>query len=1668
MAASSSSSTESGSGQAVVPAHPNTERGKGFVHLHLHSEYSLLDGGNRLDKLVKRVKELGMHAVAVTDHGNLFGAAAFYQIAKAEGVEPILGVEAYVTPPGRTRTDKTYTGVSDGGYHLVLLCENQRGWENLVYLCSEAYLSGFYYKPRIDRELLKKHSEGLIAINGHLGSEIGDHLLAFARSNDQKHWDRAVESARWHHWVFNGADPDPERPVPAERARFFIELQHHVLEQVSINRLLIRLSKEMGVPLVCDNDSHFLRAEDHDAHDTLICISTGKLKSDDQRMKYPPELYVKSPEEMRALFHEEYGGKEGDVGRMACDHTLVIAERCVRGGLGEGAESGGGPARPPIGQQNAPMVRVRRRRLEGEEGAERGWEGMPRWDDPAFGGDLTAWYNAYCREFEVVPFALPRGATAEELVEMNATAKRECDEALELLSRAGAVWRYGPGVVEGTCGREDEERARFFEDVRARMARELKILADKNISAYFLIVWDFVNEGRQRGIPANARGSGVGTMVGYVLGLSNACPVRYGLLFERFTDPDRSEYPDIDIDLCQDGRGEVIDYVRRKYGHVAQIITFGTLKARAAIRDVARVLGVSLPVADRIAKLIPEQLNITLDEALEQEPELRNAYEGAAAAVEKLNKDLSEHQRATAEQMRALIDNARTLEGQARHASVHAAGVIVATRPLHEIVPLYKPAGGSSGAEADANSVVTQWDGPTCEKMGLLKMDFLGLRTLSVIERAKRLIRETLSEEEIWRAVGRGEEYQKRQSGRAAKRQSEEEDKNRRSGGAGERQSEERKRGSRSSREDVSRSDRVAAGDGPGPSGLSRNGIDATIGDVRTHESDAACVDVDPNEHRRELREADSAGVGARAVHGDGIASRVDDRVRTDDESGNARAERSDSRTVGRRGSPAVRHDSQSETQDGAGEGPGVTAEEAGDSTLPLCRSDALPLLINHPLDLDRLNYDDPRVFALFQRADTTGVFQFESGGMRRLLIDMRPDRLEDLIAANALFRPGPMDLIPDYNRRKHGMDAVPGVHAIVDEYTRETYGVMVYQEQVMQIVHGLGGIKLRDAYTLIKNISKKHHAKIEKERPKFVEGAQTQGLSKEKAEELFELILKFAGYGFNKSHSTGYAIVAYQTAYLKTYFPNQYMAAFLTFESGAQKVSDWIQYVEDCKKTVRPDGRVGLEVRPPDVNLSQADFSVVFDPDEPRDASHGHIRFGLSAIKGVGEKAIAAVLRERDRVVEVEGGSRRETRPFTSLFEFCERVMAGDGGGAGAEAAGSGASGGGGGGSGGAALNKTTVEALIKCGAMDSLHPPEGRGLRAAMMATVEQALGAASKIAQDKAMGQSGLFGLGGGGGGGGGGGAKGGAAAAPTAALARAVAWSEPETLAKEKEALGFYVSSHPLERWKNWASVFVTSSCLAARDGAQDQRVVVAALVQSVRTLIVKTGKSAGQKMAIVTAEDLTGTVEAVLFADRYANFGHLLEPDAVVYILGRIDRSRAGMQVGRKQAGAGGGEDDGVAAGMGAGQTNEGVQILADRVVPIDGVPLLPGRLWLRFDATRLNGSGEAALKRAHEILHSAMGSAIVGGEGVKPLSGAASALFPVDLVMDTPASRVILQTDSGLRVAPTPELAASLAEVLGDGCARVYKGVSIDAVENANGRGKWKGGGTAAASKRAG
>jgi DNA polymerase-3 subunit alpha len=1118
-----------------------------------------------------------MSSVAVTDHGNLFGAMEFVAEAKAAGVKPILGIEAYVAPGDRR--DRTHTGVVDGGFHLVLLAENLDGWRNLIKLSSDAFLNGFYYKPRMDRSTLATWSTGLIAINGHLGSSLAWHLEQYVKSADERHWANALEEARWHAATFAAN----ERGEP----RFFVELQRHVPEQERINPLLKRLARELKLPLVCDNDAHFLRTEDHDIHDTLCCISMGRTKDDQERLHYPPGLYVKSPEEMAALFSED------DDEREALANAARIGERCN--------------VAIDFGAKHTPVVQVVHPGV------------APSYEPQRDGPDLSEWFSRYSATFELRPYdaSQPGAPSPAEL-------GRGCDRALRDLAEAGVIWRYGPGQPSA--------------EIRERLERELSVLSSKSISAYFLIVWDFVNWARQRGIPANARGSGVGTMVGYVLGLSNACPVKYGLLFERFTDPDRSEYPDIDIDICQDGRAAVLDYVRRKYGYVAQIITFGRLKARAAIKDVARVMGLSAVDGQALANLVPQDLGITIADAIEKEPRLRERRDSEPL-------------------VRRVLETATALEDHARHAGVHAAGVVIATRPLDDIVPLCR-AGGSE-------DVVTQWDGPTCEKIGLLKMDFLGLRTLSTIELCRALIRHTLTPEMIRRATGRG---------------------------------------------------------------------------------------------------APPAG--------------------------------------------------------------GVEVDA---------------------LDLDRIPLDDQRVLDLFRRGDTAGIFQFESGGMRKLLMDMKPDRLEDLIAANALFRPGPMDLIPDYNARKHHRAAVPGMHEVVDRHTRETYGIMVYQEQVMQVLHGLGGIPLRAAYTIIKAISKKKQETINAARADFVAGATSRGVTPAAAQELFELILKFAGYGFNKSHSTGYAIIAYQTAWLKTYFPGHFMAAVLTYESGASKVEEWAVYLDECRRVQYPDHQpdrphLGIAVRPPDVNLSEARFALVYEPTDPRDALHGHLRFGLGAIKGAGEASVKAIMEER-----------KARGAFRSIFDFCERVDL-------------------------RAVNRSTIESLIKAGAFDSLH---GMERRSSLMASLDKAVRSGQSAARDRATGQMSFFGEP----------QAGGAAVAEPMSLEQAPPWPRLEALSLEKESLGIHVSGHPLDEFRAVLGEFTTCDTVKAESVGTGTPVTIGGILTRVQPTVVRQGPKAGQRMAQITLADQFGSLDAVAFSEAFGECGHALQQDAMVVLAGTIDRSR---------------------------------------------------------------------------------------------------------------------------------------------------------------------------------
>jgi DNA polymerase-3 subunit alpha len=1097
-----------------------------FVHLHGHSHYSLLDGGATIDGLLKKTKELGMPAIALTDHGNLFGAVEWYNTAKKVGVKGIVGCEFYVAP--NSRFDKEAHGISEAAYHLPVVVKNEVGWKNILKLASIAFVEGFYYRPRVDKETLAKYHEGLVVINGHFGTEISACL-------ERGDMEAAVAVAGQYKDIF-GDD-------------FYVELQNHFdPAQVAMIPKLIEVAKRAGCPVVATNDHHYLLKEDYDAHDALCCISMGRTIVDETRLKYSRELFLKSPAEMREIFKEI---------PEACDATLEIAEKCE--------------LKLDFNERHAPTY------------------------TPPAAADGT---------------------------------RMSPDDYLRELCVAGVKEKYGEEI-------EPEK----LKTIMARLDFELQVICSKGFSSYFLIVWDFCNFAKANGIPVGARGSGVGTVVGYVLSLCNVDPIKYDLLFERFMDPNRSAMPDIDIDICQEGRGKVIEYVRKKYGNVCQIITFNTLGAKAAIKDVGRVLGMPLADTDRITKLVPGGLNIGLEDVVKV-PDIKKLIE-ENAQVEKMFKI------------------ARRLEGLCRNAGMHAAGVIVCDKPLDTIVPLYK----------NGDDVMTQWDGPTCEKIGLLKMDFLGLRTLTILERALDLIDKDLASGAVKVPKGCTPVYQK-------------------------------------------------------------------------------------------------------------------------------------------------------------GRGNGFR------------------------IDVDRIDITDPVVYqTVFQKGATKGVFQFESGGMKDLLVKMKPDRLEDLIAANALYRPGPMDLIPAYCARKHGKEKVPQVHPLVDEVLAETYGVMVYQEQVMRIFNRVGNIPLRRAYDIIKAISKKNAEVIAKEKVAFIEGAQGNGITKETAEELFELIEKFAGYGFNKSHSTRYAFVAYQTAWLKTYFPAQYMAALLTFEMIDQAKT--VEYIDEGRHLTAPGAGggkvVGIEILPPDINESDADFRVV----------GGNIRFGLAAIKGVGEKAVESIITARSGQVPVVSGQDGEgagaMKPYKSLFDFCERVDL-------------------------RVVNKSVMESLIKCGAFDSIHP-----VRAASMAAVETASRMAQQAQEAKRAGQESLFGAPSGGG----------AAAVPQEEprLPSVPEWGKSEKMALEKSVLGFYVTSHPLRDVEATFQSYITLDTQTIRSAQDRSPGLMGGLISKIRMMTTKSGPNAGSRWAILLIEDLVGSIEIVLYSAEYQKFAELIKADALLFYEGFVDKQR---------------------------------------------------------------------------------------------------------------------------------------------------------------------------------
>jgi DNA polymerase-3 subunit alpha len=1088
-----------------------------FVHLHLHTEYSLLDGACRLDELVGEAARLGMKALAITDHGNMFGAVAFHDACRAQGLKPILGCEVYVAPG--SRLERQALSASEAYNHLTLLAASEAGYHNLVKLVSAGYLDGFYHRPRIDKELLARHAEGLIGLSGCLSGEIAQQILAGAE-------DAALRSVGQFSEIFG-------------RERFYLEvMEHGIPDQRRVNRGLLQIRERTGLKLAATNDAHYLHRDDHHAHDVLLCIGSGKKVGDAERLRFDGDsFYLKSPEEMAALFPDH---------AEALRSTVQIAEAC----------------------------------------------------------DFTL------KGVSTLPaFDVPPGFTIEtyfEKVTRDGFAERR--RALEPLAAAGRL-RHP------------------LADYEARLENEIGVIRRVGFSGYFLIVWDFIRYAREQQIPVGpGRGSAAGSLVAYGLRITDIDPIEHGLIFERFLNEERISPPDIDIDFCEARRGEVIEYVTRKYGreNVAQIITFGTMKAKAVVRDVGRVMDMSFAEVDKIAKMIPFDLKMTLDKALAESPPLQDSYQ----------KD---------PRVKELIDVSRRLEGTTRHASIHAAGVVIAPQPLTELVPLFK---GNTG------DITTQFDMKGVERIGLLKMDFLGLRTLTLIDNCVKMI--------------------------------------------------EAQRG----------------------------------------------VRVDPQ---------------------------------------------------------------------------------------------AIPV-------------DDARTYELFTAGKTSGLFQFESDGMRDILRRFKPDRLEHLTALNALYRPGPMQMIDDFIKRRHGQTRVVYEHPALEPILKETYGVMVYQEQVMQIASALAGFTLGEADILRKAMGKKRVEVMATQMDKFLKGCATRGVGERKAKRIWDAMEQFAGYGFNKSHSAAYAWLAYQTAFLKANFPAFFMAALLTSERA--NTDKMVQYVGECRE-------MGLHVLPPDANQSLMFFSVVQaeetevgqPADRPRAASGAeftsaeragglggaaqpppeqeHIRFGLSAIKNVGEGAVEAVL-----------AARRQGGAFRSLYDFCERVDL-------------------------RAVNRRVVESFVKSGTFDSVD-----GRRSALFAAIERAMEAGQKRQRDREAGQSSLFGALA---------APGDAQAAPER-IADAPPWPEAERLAFEKESLGFFISGHPLERFRAELEQWTNATTGTLAQKAAIGELAVGGIVTGLRLL--KTKK--GERMAAFVLEGLDGGVETVVFPDAYRKAAGRLADDQVVLVKARAE------------------------------------------------------------------------------------------------------------------------------------------------------------------------------------
>jgi DNA polymerase-3 subunit alpha len=1219
-----------------------------FVHLHLHTEYSLLDGACRLDELVGEGVRLGMKAMAITDHGNMFGAVAFHDACRKKGLKPILGCEVYVAPG--SRLDRQAASASEAYSHFTLLATSDTGYHNLVKLVSSGYLEGFYHRPRIDKDLLAKHSEGLVGLSGCLSGEIAQHILAGAEA-------AALQTVGAFSEIF-GKD------------RFYLEvMEHGIPDQRRVNQGLLRVREKTGLKLAATNDAHYLRRDDHQAHDVLLCIGSGKKVADAERLRFDTNaFYLKSAEEMAALFPDY---------PEALLSTVQIAEMC---------------------------------------------------------------------DFELKPvsslpaFDVPDGYTIEsyfEKVTRDGFAERR--RALDPLAAASRL-RHP------------------LADYEARLDKEIDVIRRVGFSGYFLIVWDFIRYAREKRIPVGpGRGSAAGSLVAWALRITDIDPIENGLIFERFLNEERISPPDIDIDFCEARRGEVIEYVTRKYGrdNVAQIITFGTMKAKAVVRDVGRVMDMSYAEVDKIAKMIPFDLKMTLDKALAESPPLQEAYE----------KD---------PRVKELIDISRRLEGTTRHASIHAAGVVISPQPLTDLVPLFK---GNTG------DVTTQFDMKGVERIGLLKMDFLGLRTLTLIDNCVKMIE----------------------------------------------------------------------------------------------------------------------------------------------------AQR------------------------------GVRVEPAD-----------IPV-------------DDAATYALFTAGKTSGLFQFESDGMRDILKRFRPDRLEHLTALNALYRPGPMAMIDDFIKRRHGQTRVSFEHPSLEPILKETYGVMVYQEQVMQIASALAGFTLAEADILRKAMGKKNVEVMGAQMEKFLKGSASRSVNEKKAKKIWDAMEQFAGYGFNKSHSAAYAWLAYQTAYLKANYPAYFMAALLTSERA--NTDKMVQYIGECRE-------MGIRVLPPDANESDMFFTVVAGAPGPKAARADElaparagadrqpaasaagftpaeragglgtilcsreagatpttavaageqsmvggaaqpppeedVRFGLAAIKNVGEGAVEAIL-----------GVRKATGAFSSLYDFCDRVDL-------------------------RAVNRRVIESFIKSGCFDSMDPR-----RSALFGAIDRAADAGQKGQRDREAGQSSLFGMLGGGDG----------KSAPVERIADAPPWSEAERLAFEKESLGYFISGHPLERFRAELAQWTTSTAGNLAQAGSAPEVAVGGIVTALR--LIKTKK--GDRMASFVLEDLDGSVEVLVFPETYKKTAGRLADDVVVVVKGKSEI-----------------QDDGKA------------RLLAADVMPLDQAKLAEAR----FVTIRVplpvwdRGKGE----RLRDILGQHRGDCPVTLELIRPGSWA-----------------VALAPSAYYRVRPGPVLRDEIEALLGEG-----------------------------------